>query len=465
MVLILLQTKIVEKLYKSKLPKLNNCNVGIIGLGYVGLPLALKIANQKLCLVSQKKINRKVIGYDIDKTRIDELNRGIDKKNIFSKKIINDIKNINFTNSKPTLMRSDVFIITVPTPINNKNQPDLYFLKEASKIVGECIKEQPYQGRNPIVIYESTVYPGVTEDICVPLIEQISGKKYNCENYKNSFYLGYSPERINPGDLNNTLDSITKVTSGCNKNIANWIDNFYKSFISAGTYKASDIRVAEAAKIIENTQRDINIALVNELAILFKKLNINTNEVLEAANTKWNFQKYTPGLVGGHCIGVDPYYLTHKAKEIGFNTKLISAGRSINDYMHEYLLNEILSEIEKRDNSLKNEDILILGLSYKSNCGDIRNSQLILLVKNMIQKKMNITIVDPLVNKEEVFKEIGLKSLNKIPITKKYSVIIFALYHKEFKKLGIKELSKISNKNTIIFDLTNNISGENVFNL
>ena len=447
------------------MPKLNNCNVGIIGLGYVGLPLALKIANQKQCLVTQKKTNRKVIGYDIDKIRIEELNRGIDKKNIFSKKIINDTKNIIFTHKIDTLMRSEVFIITVPTPINIKNEPDLYFLKEASKIVGECIKGQNYKVRNPIVIYESTVYPGVTEEICVPLIEQISGKKYNCEKYTNSFYLGYSPERINPGDLKKTIDSITKVTSGCNKYIANWIDSFYKSFISAGTFKASNIRVAEAAKIIENTQRDINIALVNELTILFKKLNINTNEVLDAANTKWNFQRYSPGLVGGHCIGVDPYYLTFKAKEIGLNTKLISAGRSINDYMHEYFFEQILTKLKKREKTLKYEDILLLGLSYKSNCGDIRNSQLISLVKNIKKKKMKITIVDPLVNKKEVFNEIGLESLDIIPKLKKYSVIIFALYHKEFEKLGVRELSKISKKNTIIFDLTNKLSGENVFNL
>ena len=229
-------------MYKSELPKLNNCNVGIIGLGYVGLPLALKIANQKICLFSQKKINRKVIGYDINKNRIDELIKGIDKKKIFSKKIINDTKNIKFTNKRQTLMRSNVFIITVPTPINIDNEPDLYFLKEASTIVGECIKEQNYKGINPIIIFESTVYPGVTEEICLPLIEKISGKKYNCENYQNSFYLGYSPERINPGDSNKTLDSITKVTSGCNTNISNWIDSFYKSFISAGTYKASSIR-------------------------------------------------------------------------------------------------------------------------------------------------------------------------------------------------------------------------------
>ena len=450
---------------KSKLPKLNNCTIGIIGLGYVGLPLAIKIANQKSCLLSKKRNNRKVIGYDIDKDRVNELNKGIDKKNIFSKRTINIPKNISFTSHKKLLLNIEVFIITVPTPINTENQPDLSYLKTASKIVGECIKEKDYKDTNPIIIYESTVYPGVTEEICIPLIEKISGKKHNCKNYNNSFYSGYSPERINPGDSNNTLDSITKVTSGCNKKVADWVDKFYRSFISAGTYKASNIKVAEAAKIIENTQRDINIALVNELAILFKKLNINTKDVLDAANTKWNFQKYSPGLVGGHCIGVDPYYLTFKAKEIGFNTKLISAGRNINDDMHKYLFQQILSQLEKTKKVLKLVEVLLLGISYKSNCGDIRNSQLISLVENLKKENMKITIVDPLVNKDEVFNKIGLISVDKIPSNKQYSIIIFALNHKEFKKITKKEIANISNKNTLIFDLTNNLSGEKVFNL
>ena len=255
------------------------------------------------------------------------------------------------------------------------------------------------------------------------------------------------------------------MTSGCNEKVANWVNSFYGSFIYAGTHMVRNIRVAEAAKIIENTQRDINIALINELAILFKKLNIDTKEVLDAASTKWNFHKYMPGLVGGHCIGVDPYYLTYKAKEIGFETTLISAGRSINDYMHEYLAEQILFHIKKREVELKSEDILLLGLSYKSNCGDIRNSKLINLVEIIKNKKMNISIVDPQVDKQEVFRKTGFLCLGEIPSNKKFTVIILALYHKEFHDLSINKLLEISSKDTIIFDLTNNLTGTNVIHL
>ena len=361
---------------------------------------------------------RKVIGYDINKIRINELKKGIDRNKIFPKKKIIDTKNIFFTNKKELLKDTDVFIITVPTPINENNEPNLSYLKEASKLVGESIKKRDEKLCNPIIIYESTVYPGVTEEICLPLIEKIGEKKYNSKAFINSFYAGYSPERINPGDPKYTIDSIVKVTSGCNPKVSDWVDSFYGSFISAGTFKVSNIKIAEAAKIIENTQRDINIALVNELSILFKKMNINTKEILEAANTKWNFHKYEPGLVGGHCIGVDPYYLTYKAKELGYNTNLISAGRSINDYMHIYIFEQIISETKKRKEKLKSEKVLILGISYKSNCGDIRNSQLISLVKNIKESGMQITIVDPLVDKNAVFNETGLIPLEKIPNNK-----------------------------------------------
>ena len=450
---------------KSKLPNINKCTIGVIGLGYVGFPLALKIANQKTSLVTKKKLQRKVIGYDIDERRISELSRGIDKKNIFSKEFIKDTKNIKYTNNKKLLESIDIFIITVPTPINLQNNPDLTFLKEASKIVGDCIKVKDDKKVNPIVIFESTVYPGVTEEVCVPIIEKTSGKKYNCKTFINSFYSGYSPERINPGDSKYTIDSVIKVTSGCNTKVSDWIDSFYKSFISAGTFKVSSIKVAEAAKIIENTQRDINIALVNEMAIIFKKLNIKTKEVLDAANTKWNFQRYDPGLVGGHCIGVDPYYLTYKAKEIGYQTKLISAGRQINDHMYKYLLEQIISIMKERKQSLKLQKILLLGISYKSNCGDIRNSQLIPFIKEIKKNTSKITVVDPLVNKEEVSKKVGLEALDMIPRKSTYNLIIFALNHDEFKKLTTKELSNYSNKDTIIFDLTNNLYGDNILYL
>tara|TARA_B100000242_G_C43054806_1_gene493404 strand:- start:4975 stop:6321 length:1347 start_codon:yes stop_codon:yes gene_type:complete len=447
------------------LPKLENCTVAIIGLGYVGLPLALEIGSKTNCLLTNKKLERLVFGYDTNPKRIEELEKGFDNNKIFSKEQIKKVKNIKFVNDNNLLRKVDVFIITVPTPINTKNEPNLSYIKKASKMVGALIKDTQDQLKNPIIIFESTVYPGLTEEFCIPLIEKESSKKHNSSDYKNSFYCGYSPERINPGDTKHNIDSITKVTSGCNKKVSKWINSFYGSFISAGTFQASSIKVAEAAKIIENTQRDINIALINELAILFNKLNINTYEVLNAASTKWNFHKYMPGLVGGHCIGVDPYYLTFKAKEIGHETKLIAAGRIINDYMHHYLFNKIIFYKDKRKVDFLNEQILLLGLSYKSNCGDIRNSQLINLVKSFKERAMNITIVDPKVDAEEVLKNTGLLSLSYIPKNEKYTIIIFALDHDEFKAYTKNKLLNFALEGTLIFDLTNNLDGEDIINL
>ena len=450
---------------KHLLPQLEKCSIGVIGLGYVGLPLAIKIAKQKKCFLTKKEIKREITGFDLNQLRVKELVNGFDRNKIFSKEIFQTIKNIQFTNNADSLKNIDVFIITVPTPITEEKKPDLSFLKEASKLVGGIIKNREEKSLNPIIIFESTVYPGVTEEICVPIIEKESAKKYNSKDYKDSFYCGYSPERINPGDTNHTIENIIKVTSGCNEKVAKWVNSFYGSFIYAGTHMAKNIRVAEAAKIIENTQRDINIALINELAILFKKLDINTSEVLEAAGTKWNFHKYMPGLVGGHCIGVDPYYLTFKAHEIGYETKLISAGRSINDYMHKYLAEQILFHMSKREKEFKNEELLLLGLSYKSNCGDIRNSKLINLVEIIKNKNINISIVDPLVNKEEVLNKTGLLCLEEIPSNTKFTVIIFALFHKEFHDLTLNNILKIAYEKTLIFDLTNNLKGANVIHL
>jgi len=447
------------------LPKLENCTVAIIGLGYVGLPLMLEICKKSICLLTKKKLHRRVIGFDINAKRIDELDKGFDRNKIFSSEELKKATNIKFVNNENSIKDADVFIITVPTPINEKNEPNLSYIKKASKMVGKLIKYNDKRLTNPIIIFESTVYPGLTEEICIPIIERESNKKHNSNRFKNSFYCGYSPERINPGDSKHTLDSITKITSGCNQKIANWIDNFYGSFITGGTFKASSIKVAEAAKIIENTQRDINIALINELSILFRKLDINTYEVLDAASTKWNFHKYMPGLVGGHCIGVDPYYLTFKAKEIGHETKLISAGRNINDYMHHYVIDQIFLHKNKRKVDFAQEEILLLGLSYKSNCGDIRNSQLINLVKIFQNKKMNCTLVDPKVNDEEVLEKTGLSALSSIPINKKYTIIILALYHDEFKELTKDKLLDFCLEDTLIFDLTNNLDGENIIHL
>ena len=452
-------------LQNSELPNLNICNVVVIGMGYVGLPLALEIAKNNYCLLTSKEIKREVIGFDINNSRIEELKKGIDLNNIFTKDVFDNLKNISFTNNKALIRNIDVYIVAVPTPINDKNEPDLTCLKLACQIVGDSLKGRSNERCNPVIIFESTVYPGVTEEICIPIIEEISCLKHNSEDFNNSFYCGYSPERINPGDKEHTINTIVKVTSGCNSIVSKWVNNFYGSFISAGTFEAASIMVAEAAKIIENTQRDINIALINEFAIIFKKLNLRTKDVLDAADTKWNFHKYMPGLVGGHCIGVDPYYLTFKSREIGYETKLISAGRKINDSMHLYLLDQIISHKKNRKYNFKKEEVLLLGLSYKSNCGDIRNSQLVNLAHNIKINNMEITIVDPKVNKENIFMNKGLTCFASIPKDKKYTIIIFALNHKEFEFLDNNELLKISYNNTLIFDLTNNLIGENVIYL
>ena len=448
---------------KLNLPNLYNCSIAVIGMGYVGLPLALEIAKNKKCLLTNKKLKRKVFGYDFDKLRINQLKEGIDRNRVFNKKSLKNNQNIEFTFNKNKLIDIDLFIVTVPTPLNKYNEPDLKCIEEASKNVGIAIKDSII--KNQIVIYESTVYPGTTEDICIPIIEKFSNKKYNLPNYKNTFYCGYSPERINPGDIKNTIQTIKKVTSGSKKLVSNWIDKFYGSFIKAGTFKAKNIRVAEAAKIIENTQRDINIALVNELAILFNKLNIDTNAVLDAASTKWNFHRYNAGLVGGHCIGVDSNYLKYKAKEIECNVNLISAARKINDYMHEYVFKQILISIKKRKRIIKDEKILILGASYKQNCSDIRNSQILLLIKNLQNLNIKINLVDPLVDSDLVFKQIGIKSRKKIPKNEKYSIIIIALKHKQFNHLKKGDINLLSYPDSIIFDITNHYFGKNIIHL
>lgn len=443
------------------LPNLHKCRVAIIGIGYVGLPLAKLISQTSICFLTKKKLDRQVVAYDFNKCRVDELKIGFDRNNIHSKNEFDFHNFIDFTSETNSLIDCDIFIITVPTPLGEKNLPDLSFLKNASEIVGDAIKKSNNKP-SQIVIYESTVYPGATEEVCIPIIENFSGKPFNCKSSDGTFYCGYSPERINPGDYIHNLESIKKVTSGSNKIVSNWIDDFYGSFISAGTFKASSIKVAESAKIIENTQRDINIALFNELAILLNKMSIDSREVFEAAATKWNFHKYSPGLVGGHCIGVDPYYLAYKANAIGYETKLISAGREINDDMHEYLLNRILIEIKIRKFKLPTLEVLLLGLSYKANCSDIRNSQLIILIEKLKKEKINVKIVDPLVDAKRIFEESNLVVLKNIPNNQKYPIIIFALAHKEFEYINCKYLKRISYDNSIIFDLTNKLNCENV---
>ncbi len=447
------------------LPNINNCKVAVIGLGYVGLPLSLIISKNKNCLRSSKKLNRKVIGYDLNFDRISELKEGFDSNSVFQKEDLCGSTSLEFTNNIDDLENVDIFIVTVPTPVNIKKEPDLSLIKEASINIGKLINFKNTQKDNQIIIFESTFYPGITEEICIPIIEEFSNKKYNSSDFKNTFFCGYSPERINPGDQNNTLENIVKVTSGSNPKVALWIDNFYGSFIKAGTHKVKSIKVAEAAKIIENTQRDINIALVNELAMLFNKLDIDTNEVLDAAATKWNFQRYKPGLVGGHCIGVDPYYLAYKSNQIGFKTSLISAGRKINDFMHEYLLSEILKKIDNRKIKPNFENVLVFGVTYKENCSDLRNSQILFLINNLKKKNMDITIVDPNVNKKLLFSQVGLESHDSIPENKKYTLIIFALNNKQFFSISENIFEKISTSETIIFDLSNRFKGHNIFHL
>ena len=400
----------------------NNYRIAIIGLGYVGLPLAIEFG---------KKFD--TIGYDSNNKRINYLLKGIDQNNEIKNKIIKRSKKLLLTNDVEKINQCNYFIITVPTPIYNNKKPNLKFIINATKLVAKKIK------KNDTVIYESTVFPGTTEEICVPILEKISKLKHNKD-----FFTGYSPERINPGDSKHTLTKIKKVISGSNPKIANKINLLYRSIIKAGTFKAPSIKVAESAKVIENTQRDINIAFINELSIIFNKLNIDTNEVLKAAKTKWNFMSFNPGLVGGHCIGVDPYYLSDKAKSVGYNPEIILAGRKINDSMGKYIANQIKKILKKNKIKLENKTrILILGIAFKENCSDIRNTKVIDIYKNLNKLRVNVDITDPYVNKDEVRFEYGINLLSYKKIRyNNYKIIIHAVNHSKFKKINFTKLKK-----------------------
>ena len=402
----------------------------IIGLGYVGLPLALEFAKK-----------RKVIGFDIDKNRIKELNSGLDKNLEFNKNQILSSKHINYTHKKESLKKGNCYIITAPTPINELKKPDLKPLSIASKMIGSIIK------KGDLVIYESTVYPGCVEEVCVPILEKFSNLIFNKD-----FFCGYSPERINPGDRKHTVSNIKKITSGSTLEISNIVDNLYNEIVTVGTYKASSIKVAEAAKIIENTQRDLNIALINELSIIFNKLKIDTQEVLDAASSKWNFLNFKPGLVGGHCIGVDPYYLTHKAETIGYKPKIILAGRQINDNMGSYVVSELIKKMKKKNIKINGSKILVMGLTFKEDCADIRNSG----VKNVIQglKKYNcdLDLHDPWVDSKEIKKIYNINP--KLILDKNaYDAVIITVAHKKFKDMKSSEILNLCKKNHIIYDL------------
>jgi len=409
--------------------------IGIIGLGYVGLPLAVALAEKY-----------RVIGFDINKQRIVDLNAGDDNTlEIASDKLkqsMNIVSNagLSVTSNASDLEVASVFIVTVPTPTNKYNQPVLIPLEKASETVGNVLK------KGDVVIYESTVYPGVTEEICVPILEKVSGLKFNAD-----FFAGYSPERINPGDKEHTVTKIMKVTSGSTPEAAKYIDNLYASVITAGTHLAPSIKVAEAAKVIENSQRDINIAFVNELAKIFRLLDINTQDVLEAAGTKWNFLKFTPGLVGGHCIGVDPYYLAQKAQEEGYVPEIILAGRRMNDGMGNYVAQEVIRLMIQKECQVKNGNILILGMTFKENCPDIRNSKVIDVIDEFKKYNLNIDVYDPWANAEEVQDVFGITLLSEISQLKQsYDAIVLTVAHAAFATFDISGYTKNS---SVVFDV------------
>ena len=410
---------------------MKNIRVCIVGLGYVGLPLAVEFG---------KKFP--TIGYDINDKRVDEIKNGFDSTNEVDKnelKNILSLKQLEVTTNKESIISSNFYIISVPTPIDINKKPDLNPLKKACELIGSILKY------NDFIVFESTVYPGLTEEFCVPLLESISNLKLNLD-----FHVGYSPERINPGDKVNNLTNIVKVTSGSSDYSAKIIDNVYKSIIKAGTFKASSIKVAEAAKVIENSQRDINIAFVNELSKIFGLMDINTNEVLEAASTKWNFMNFKPGLVGGHCIGVDPYYLAEKSMDLGYNPEIILSGRKMNDSMGKYIVDEVLKLMIQKDIQLKSAKILILGFTFKENCPDTRNTRVVDIYNEFLKKNAIPVIVDPIASKENVLNEYNIDIQNNISEGSKYDVVVVAVAHDVFKKISINSFLKSKN---IIFDV------------
>jgi UDP-N-acetyl-D-glucosamine/UDP-N-acetyl-D-galactosamine dehydrogenase len=409
--------------------------IAIIGLGYVGLPLARLFAT---------KYN--VVGFDINQKRIDELNSGFDYTLEISDSLLKSVLKTQNSDTKGLFCSSEIkhikdcnyYIVTVPTPVDKNNKPDLTPLYKSSETVGKVLK------KGDVVIYESTVYPGVTEEECVPVLEKISGLKFNID-----FFAGYSPERINPGDKEHTVEKILKVTSGSTPEIGIKVNELYKSVITAGTHLAPSIKVAEAAKVIENSQRDINIAFVNELAKIFNILNIDTQDVLEAAGTKWNFLPFKPGLVGGHCIGVDPYYLAQKAQAMGYNPEIILAGRKLNDSMGEYVASQVVKLMAKKNIALNGAELLMLGIAFKENCPDVRNTKIVDVITSLKEYGIKVSIYDPWVNPSEVLHEYNLETTNKIP-NFKYDAIILGVAHNEFLTLDFKKLQK---ENSVLYDV------------
>ena len=419
--------------------KNKDLKLAVIGLGYVGLPLALEFAKK-----------RNIIGFDTNEKRIKELNSGIDKNLEFSKKDLQSTKKLNFTCSENELKFANCYIITVPTPIDEFKKPNLKPLLKATEMVSGVINQ------GDLIIYESTVYPGCIEESCVPILE-----KFSKLNFNENFFCGYSPERINPGDKKHTITNIKKITSGSTPEIADLVDDLYNEIITAGTHKAPSIKVAESAKVIENTQRDLNIALMNELSILFNKMNIDTQEVLKAAETKWNFLPFKPGLVGGHCIGVDPYYLTYKAESIGYQPKIILAGRELNDNMGCYVALELVKKMKKKNINIKGAKILIMGLTFKENCPDIRNSGIQNVINELKKTECHLDLQDPYVDKEEIKKIYGINPNPKL-IQNTYDSVLIAVAHNEFKKIGLAGIKNLCKKNHVIFDLKDLFNSDQV---
>ncbi|PMH45959.1 Vi polysaccharide biosynthesis protein VipA/TviB [Vibrio sp. 10N.286.49.B3] len=407
-----------------------NTRVGIIGLGYVGLPLAVEFGKQS-----------PTVGFDINQARIDELTRCYDSTLECSDEELSEAVHLSYSASLNDLKECNVYIVTVPTPIDEHKRPDLSPLIKASEALGTIVS------KGDIIIYESTVYPGATEDDCIPVVEQISGLTFNQD-----FFAGYSPERINPGDKEHRVTNILKVTSGSTPEVAEFVDQLYKTIIVAGTHKASSIQVAEAAKVIENTQRDVNIALINELSIIFNKLGIDTLEVLQAAGTKWNFLPFRPGLVGGHCIGVDPYYLTHKAQAVGYHPEMILAGRRLNDEMGQYVVSQLVKSMVKKRIQVEGANVLVMGLTFKENCPDLRNTKVVDIISELKEYNMNVDIMDPWCESHAAEREYGL-SLCEKEKSGHYDAIIMAVSHEEFKQMGENKIHALGKPQHVIYDL------------
>jgi UDP-N-acetyl-D-galactosamine dehydrogenase len=410
--------------------KAKDTRIAVIGLGYVGLPLAVEFGKKYL-----------TIGFDVNRSRITALISGHDSTLEVDTAELESATHLSYTTDVDKLKTCNIYIVTVPTPIDIYKRPDLSPLEKASEIVGKVLS------KDDIVIYESTVYPGATEEVCVPILEKHSGLTFN-----KNFYCGYSPERINPGDKEHRVTTIKKVTSGSTLEIADKVDALYRSIITAGTHKASSIKVAEAAKVIENTQRDINIALINELALIFRRLGIDTEEVLKAAGSKWNFLPFRPGLVGGHCIGVDPYYLTHKAMEVGYYPEIILAGRRLNDSMGKYVANEIINLMTKKRIQVVDSNILVMGLTFKEDCPDIRNTRVVDVVQELSGFHCNIDVYDPWIDKEESIREFGITPVEQ-PEPGKYDAVIIAVAHHQFKSMGITAIRALGKKNHVLYDI------------